>query len=69
MVGVQLNTIKGEGKSSDTEKTPDRTPSLTHTEHITVETTRMPFSSRNKLFQRFNIFFQHKWKKRIENGK
>ena len=34
MVGVQPNTIKGEGKSRDTEKTPIHTSSLTHTEHL-----------------------------------
>ena len=33
VVGFQPNTIKGEVKSSDTEKTSDHTPSLTHTEH------------------------------------
>ena len=29
MVGVQLNTIKGEGKPSDNDKIPNHTPSLT----------------------------------------
>ena len=29
MVGVQLNTIKGEGKPSDNDKTPNQAPSLT----------------------------------------
>ena len=34
MVGVQRNTIKGEGKSSDNDKTPNHTPSHTETGDI-----------------------------------